>query len=160
MRHTLEVERLILAAALAVVAVGIALYLQRKNTAAPTDSVGEFRAPKRLERKDFERPEAPWLVVVFSSATCDTCAEVWTKAKVLESDQVAVQQVEEKAQAALHRSYDIKAVPTTVIVDTEGEVRASYMGPVSATHLWAGLADLREPGTVPPECGEPRPPST
>lgn len=153
------VERVILAAVLAVVAIGVAMYLQRNKSAAPTDSVGEFRAPTKLERSDFDRPDAPWLVVVFTSATCDTCAEVWTKAKVLESDAVAVQQVEEKADAALHRTYDIKAVPTTVIVDSAGEVRASYMGPVSATHLWAGLADLREPGTVPPECGEPRPAS-
>ncbi len=157
MGHTLGVERLILAAALAAVAIAVAMYLQRSREAAPTDSVGEFRAPSRLDRSDFVRPDAPWLVVVFASATCDTCAGVWTKAKVLESDVVAVQQVEEKADAGLHRTYDIKAVPTTVIVDAEGKVRASYMGPVSATHLWAGLADLREPGTVPPECGEPRP---
>ncbi|HTN99521.1 MAG TPA: thioredoxin domain-containing protein [Microthrixaceae bacterium] len=150
-------ERLILAAVLAVVAIAVALYLQRRNVAPPTDSVGEFRAPKTLDRADFQRPDAPWLVVVFSSATCDTCAGVWTKAKVLESDQVAVQQVEEKADSELHRKYDIKAVPTTVIVDAAGTVGNSYMGPVSATHLWAGLAELREPGTVPSECGEPRP---
>lgn len=150
-------ERFLLAAGLAVVAIVVALYLQRGKNTAPTEGAGEFRAPTRLDRSDFVRPDAPWLVVVFAAATCDSCAEVWTKAKVLESESVAVQRVEEKADAELHRSYDIRAVPTTVIVDAEGEVRASYMGPVSATHLWAGLADLREPGTVPPECGEPRP---
>ena len=73
---------------------------------------------------------------------------------MLESDQVAVQQVEATADAELHRRYQVEAVPIVVIADDRGVVRESFLGPVSATHLWAGLAELREPGSVPPGCGD------
>jgi hypothetical protein len=31
-------------------------------------------------------------------------------------------------------------------------VRASFLGPATATDLWAALAELREPGSVPEGC--------
>ena len=40
-------------------------------------------------------------------------------------------------------------MPTTLIVDTDGVVRAVFLGPTTATDLWAALAELREPGSVP-----------
>ena len=52
------------------------------------------RVPTQLDRADFDRPDAPWLVAVFTSATCDTCADVVAKAEVLASDDVAVDHVE------------------------------------------------------------------
>jgi hypothetical protein len=65
---------------------------------------------------------------------------------------VAVQEVEVGVDADLHGRYSIDAVPTTIIADADGVVRGSFLGPVSATHLWARLAELREPGTVPDGC--------
>ena len=91
--------------------------------------------------------------MLFSSATCSTCGDVWAKAQVLESSEVAVQQVEVAADADLHARYRIEAVPIVVIADAAGVVVSSFMGPVSATHLWAALAEAREPGSVPPGCG-------
>jgi hypothetical protein len=152
-RHTLVVDRLALALVLAVVAVGVALLLQRRRADAPTSSIVEHRAPAQLQRSDFGRPDAPWLVAVFTSSTCSTCAEVWSKAQVLESDQVAVQRIEIGEDPELHRRYGIAAVPIVAIADAEGSVRSSFMGPVSSTHLWAAVADLRAPGSVPPGCG-------
>ena len=146
-------ERLILALALAAVAVVVVLVLQRRGRVAPTEAITEFRAPTRLDRADFDRPDAPWLVAVFTSATCSTCADVWAKAQVLGSDQVVVQQIEGVERPELHRRYDVQAVPIVAIADAEGTVGSSFMGPVSSTHLWAALADLREPGSVPPGCG-------
>lgn len=138
----------------AVVAAGLlaSLLIRRRRPDAPSQP-RSFTAPAQLDRADFIRPEAPWLVVVFSSATCDACADARRKAEVLDSDEVAVQDVEVVAQGDLHRRYGIEAVPITVVVDDRGVVRASFVGPVSATHLWAAVADLREPGSVPPGCG-------
>lgn len=147
-------ERFALALVLGAVVVAFAIASQRRRQPVATESVGEFKAPDHLQREDFDRPDAPWLVAVFTSATCSTCADVWTKAKALASAQVVVQQVEEKECSELHRRYDIRAVPIVAIADSQGSVRNSYMGPVSATHLWAGLAELRNPGSGPSGCAE------
>ena len=144
-------DRLLLALALAAVVLVIAVVAQRRRPEPPSSSVG-FRAPAHLYRSDFADPDAPWLVAVFTSSTCSTCAAVWSKAQVLASDEVAVQQVEAAEQADLHQRYRIEAVPITVVADADGVVRDSFMGPVSATHLWAALAELRSPGSVPPDC--------
>lgn len=147
-------ERLIIALCLGVVAVVVAMIIQRRQTPTTTAAAGEFRVPEHLERTDFARPDAPWLVAVFTSSTCSTCGDVWSKAKVLDSSQVVVQELEETTDAGLHARYDIRAVPIVAIADATGRVRASYMGPVSATHLWAALAELRDPGAAPSGCGE------
>jgi hypothetical protein len=144
-------ERLALAAVLVVVAVVVALVLQRRRTPdAPTQA--GWTVPAQLDRADFDRPEAPWLVAVFSSETCQTCAGVVDRAGALASDQVAVQDVEVAARKDLHDRYRIDAVPTLVVADADGVVRASFVGPVNATDLWGTMAELREPGSVPPGC--------
>ena len=147
-------DRLALVLALAAVVVVIALVLQRRRPAQPTSLPRTYEAPAELVRTDFDRPEAPWLVAVFTSATCSTCGDVWSKAELLESTEVAVQQVEAQRDATLYRRYGIDAVPITVIADAAGAVQRSFMGPVSSTHLWAAVAELREPGSVPPSCGD------
>jgi hypothetical protein len=143
-------ERLVIVGVVAVLAVIVALVLQRRQPAAPVRT--GYNVPGQLHRLDFERPDAEWLVVVFSSATCSTCAGVWDKVHVLESDAVAVQEVEVGAQRELHDRYRIDGVPTTVVADAEGIVCASFLGPATATDLWAALAELREPGSVPDGC--------
>ena len=134
-------ERLVIAAVLVALAVAVALVLDRRRPDAPT-STG-WAVPSQLDRRDFTRPEAPWLVGVFTSATCDACPKVVAKAGPLESPEVAVEEIEYGAQPDLHRRYAIDAVPCVVIADAEGVVRASFVGLPSATDLWATLADLR-----------------
>lgn len=148
----MEPERLLVAMVLAAVVVAIAFVAQRRRPDAPTAGAS-YEAPAQLDRADFERPETPWLVAVFTSASCSTCSDVWSKSQVLASDQVVVQQVEVTADAELHRRYRIEAVPIVAIADAAGVVVNSFMGPVSATHLWAALAEAREPGSVPEGCG-------
>jgi hypothetical protein len=144
------VERALLVVVLAAVAVAVALVVQRRR-AAPAPANTSHTLPDRLDRRDFDRPDAPWLVAVFTSATCSTCAGVWEKARVLASDQVAVQQLEAVSHRELHGRYRVTAVPGVVIADREGVVRARFLGPVTATDLWATLAEVRAPGTLPAE---------
>jgi glucose/arabinose dehydrogenase len=147
--------RLLVAVVVAAVAVAVALVLRRRQRLdAPTQ--GGWTVPTQLDRADFAQPERPWLVATFSSATCQTCADVVRKAAVLASGDVAVTEVEYGAQTELHRRYRVDAVPMTVIADRDGVVRASFIGPVTATDLWAAVAEVRSPGSSPePGLGRP-----
>jgi hypothetical protein len=130
----------------------LALWLQRRRPAS-RPVVERHHVPLSVARADFARPDAEWLVAVFTSSTCESCAATWEVARQLESPVVATQEVEVTAEPALHQRYGIDAVPTTVVCDAEGGVVRSFLGPVTATHLWAAVAEAREPGSVPPGCG-------
>lgn len=124
-----------------------AVLRRRRTVDAPTQPV--FSAPAQIDRADFEAGDAPWLVAVFSSASCTTCTDVVGKARVLSCAAVAVIDVEYSASPALHRKYHIDAVPIVVVADSVGVVRASFVGPMSATDLWAAVAEARDPGSSP-----------
>ncbi|QGG95810.1 thioredoxin domain-containing protein [Actinomarinicola tropica] len=149
-------ERLLLAVVLVAVAGVIAWFIQRRQPDVPS-SPPEYSVPTQLDRADFTRPEAPWLVAVFTSATCDVCRGTWEKAQILESDDVAVQEIEVAAEPELHRRYQIDGVPLVVIADAEGTVRNGFVGPPTATDLWATVAEIRDPGSVPPGCDHGQP---
>jgi hypothetical protein len=140
--------QVLVAVAVAVAAVAVALVLRRRRVADPPTQPGAT-VPTQLDRKEFARADAPWLVAVFTSAACRTCADVVRKAAVLDSRDVAVQEVEFTASGELHRRYAIDAVPVTVVADADGVVRAGVAGPVTATDLWALVAEAREPGSTP-----------
>ena len=135
-------ERFVIAAVVVVVAAVVAVLVERRRPEPPTQ--GQWPVPTQLDRQDFDRPDAPWLVAVFSSATCDSCAGALDKSRALASDAVVVQEVEVVRQGDLHRRYSIQAVPTIVVADADGVVRASFVGPPSATDLWAAVADARQ----------------
>ncbi len=67
---------------------------------------------------------------------------------MVRSDAVAVQTVSFQAQRELHERYDIDAVPCLVIADAHGVVHRAFLGPVTATDLWAAVANAREPGSI------------
>lgn len=121
-----------------------------RRTAPPASNT--HHVPSILDRRDFDRPDAPWLVAVFTSSTCATCAGVWERAELLQSDAVACQRIDFQSHKALHERYKIDGVPTLVIADADGAVKRAFLGPVTATDLWAAVADEREPGSVPPGC--------
>lgn len=136
---------------IAVIAGVVATVVQRRARPATPVPTGHH-VPETVERADFPRPDAPWLVAVFTSATCNTCAGLWEKARHLESPAVSVVELEVSEAKAVHDRYGIDGVPTTVIADEDGAVRRSFLGPVTATDLWAAVAELREPGSVPEAC--------
>ena len=134
--------RLLIAVGLVVVALVVAYVLEKRKPAPPTQPT--WAVPSQLDRNDFVRPDAPWLVVVFTSATCTTCAGVIAKARPLENDSVAVEEVEAVARKDLHQRYAIDAVPTLVVADAAGVVRGSLVGPASAEEIWAAVSDVRD----------------
>jgi hypothetical protein len=135
-------DRLLIALGIAVAAALVAIVLRRRRRPdAPTRSMS--LVPEQLDRTDFVTPTTPWLVAVFTSATCATCADVLAKAEVLASDDVAVEEVEFQTRPDLHQRYRIEAVPLLVIADGRGVVRGHFLGPVTATDLWAAVAAAR-----------------
>lgn len=143
-----------LAVFLVVIAVVVAVVLDRRQKRdAPTQPT--WSVPGQLDRADFARPDAPWLLAVFTSATCDSCRGTIDKARVLDCDDVAVVEVEVGARKDLHDRYGIDAVPLLIVADAEGVVRASFVGPPTATDLWAAVAEVRYPGSSPePHLGQ------
>lgn len=133
--------RVVLAAALIVVAVAVAAVIQRRTKPAIATRTGSV-VPELLDRADFVRPDASWLVVAFSSATCLSCADTWEKVAALESSAVAVQDVSFQDRRDLHERYAVDSVPLVLVADADGLVRASFLGPPTAAELWAKLAEL------------------
>lgn len=116
---------------LVLLAVAVALVAERRRPAPPTRT--GYTVPDQLDRADFVRPDAPWLVVLFSSATCSSCAAAREVVTALEGADVAVQEAEVAAEPALHERYAIDAVPTTVVADADGVVVHHVLGAPAAT---------------------------
>ena len=138
----------VLIAAAVVVSAALAAFVgRRRRPQAPTQP--RMQLPTQIDRADFDEPDKPWLVAVFSSATCHTCADVVGKARALSSRDVVVHDVEYSVARDIHKRYDVDAVPAVLIADRDGVVRATFMGPVTATDLWAAVAECRDPGSRP-----------
>jgi hypothetical protein len=134
--------RIVAAVVLFAVLAGVAWWLERRRRHdAPTQA--RALPPAQLDRHDFPFPDTPWLVVLFTSANCDSCHGLYEKAAPLASDEVAVTEVEFFADRTLHERYNIDAAPITVVADRDGVVRASFVGAFSATDLWNAVAELR-----------------
>jgi hypothetical protein len=138
---------LLIAVPLVVVAIGVALLIRRRQPAPPTQP--KWTIPTQLDRNDFDRPDAEWLVVVFSSKSCESCEAAWAKAAPLASAEVAVQDVSFQANQKLQERYGIDAAPTIVVVDRDGVVRASFIGTPPTGDLWTAVADVRNGGSGP-----------
>lgn len=138
-------ERLLVAVAVVLVVAIIAEAVRRRRVSDPPTQP-RHEIPAQLDRSDFDGNG--WLVAVFTSATCVTCADVVDKAAVLRSGDVAVATVSFQERRDLNERYDIDAVPCLVIADGDGVVHAGFLGPVTATDLWAAIAEAREPGSV------------
>jgi hypothetical protein len=147
------VVRLAIAAAVLAVAALVAWRLRRARPAAPPRDPHPI--PRQLDRADFPRPEASWLVAYFSSSTCAGCQGLGPKVAVLESSGVATVECSFEARRDLHDRYDISAIPMILVADVEGVVQRAFVGATTATDLWAAVAEVRRPGSSPePGLGE------
>lgn len=133
----------IIASIILLFAAALGVLVRRRKPDAPSQTT--HTVPQQLSRDDFYHAEKPWLLAVFTSSTCDACQDVATKAKVLASQDVAVQIIDFQEMPDLHARYSIDAVPTTVIADHLGVVQYGVLGPITATDLWAAMARCRDP---------------
>ena len=134
--------RFVIVGVVVVVALLANLWQRKRKVDAPTQGANEV--PSQIDRADFARPDAPWIVLAFTSATCQTCSDIERKVRVLETNSVAIQILEYTAERELHERYKIDAVPAVLMADVNGVVQANFLGPVSATDLWAALARARD----------------
>ena len=134
--------RAVIVAVVLVIAVVLNRMLSKRTVQAPTQA--DPSMPTQIDRNDFSEPGKEWLVLAFTSSTCNTCADIERKAVVLESKSVAVEFCEYTAHRELHKKYSIDAVPTLLVADDQGIVRKGFLGPASATDIWAALARVRE----------------
>jgi hypothetical protein len=141
--------RVAIAVALFVLLAGVALVMERRRR-RDAPSQGRGVVPAQLDRADFPRPDAPWLVVLFTSSACESCEGLYEKAAPLASVDVAVAEIEFPAERVLHERYQIDAAPLTLVADAHGVVHASILGAFNATELWNAVAELRAPE---PEAG-------
>lgn len=144
--------RVLIAIGIIAIAVAAAQMVRRRRPSDPPTQASRT-IPTQIDRRDFADVDAEWLVAVFTSASCSTCSDVADKATVLRSPSVAVEIVEFSARRALHERYGIDAVPCLVLAGPDGVVAAGFLGPVTATDLWAAVADARDPGSVRPVDG-------
>jgi thioredoxin-related protein len=135
------VIRLVVLIVLTLVAVGVALILQRRRPDPPTTP--SYHAPSQLDRDDFVAGPGQLLVVLFASATCDTCPRAWEAvqrvAGVL-TEGFVTQRINVQDNPALHQRYKIDGVPTTIVADAEGIVVQAFFGPITPQQLTEALA--------------------
>ncbi len=143
--------RVVIVGVVLVVAVVLNRLMSKRSVQAPTQA--DPSIPTQVDRNDFSEPSKEWLVLAFTSSTCNTCADIERKAVVLKSQSVAVEICEYTAHRELHKKYAIDAVPTLLIADGQGIVSKGFLGPASATDIWAALARVRE-GTPDPHEGD------
>jgi hypothetical protein len=134
------VERVWLAVAIALAVAALAMVLQKRRPEAPSQR--RWAVPDQLDRADFERPGAPWLVAVFSSATCASCAAALERAQAVASADVVVEDVEFTARRDLHERYNIETVPMLVVADRQGVVRAHFIGTPAEGEVEQAIAGL------------------
>lgn len=137
--------RLLIVAAVLVVAIVLNKVLSKRTIQAPTQANPAM--PTQVDRTDFSEPDKEWLILAFTSSTCTTCADIERKAVVLKSKSVAVDVCEFTSHRETHKKYAIDAVPTLLIADSKGVVHKGFLGPTSATDIWAALARVREGST-------------
>jgi hypothetical protein len=152
------VDRLLLAAGLTAVVVAVAVIAHRTQAPRSISAPGTqgWSLPQHLDRASLPHPDAPWLLAVFWSATCDTCTDVLAHARRLAAADLAVVDVEYGEQRAVHERYGIEAVPAVAVVDHDGGVRDWILGPVTAEQLAGAVQAARRPaGSADPPPSDP-----
>lgn len=132
------ISRALLAGAILLGAIALGAVIRRRQPAGPPRD--SYPTPRQIRRDDFVRPDAPWLVVLFSSETCASCVALAEQVAGLDSEAVATCELAYEQHRALHERYDISAVPMVVIADAEGIVRAAFVGPTETSEMTAVLA--------------------
>ncbi len=118
---------------LGVFAAIVAFLVNKRNSDSP--SVPKNSLPIQIDRSDFENPKTEWILILFSSDSCDSCQEVRNLIKGLALDSFHIQEVEFPQETSTHQRYGIDSVPITLVAGTDGVVVWSYAGVPTADLL-------------------------
>jgi len=125
---------LLLVAGAVIMALAVSALTRRTATsgrrARGHDTEPEHHIPDVVSASDFGIPEGQWMLLVFSSEKCATCAVVVEAVSRIDMPGLAVEVIEIERMPELHAEYRIDAVPTTIVADPTGSVCKSFLGPV------------------------------
>ena len=107
-------------------AIGVAFFVNRRNTDSPT--VPKSSLPIQIDRTDFECPETEWLLVFFSSDSCESCHKVRHLLKAQEIRLLHIQEAIFPKDNFLHQRYGIESVPIVLLAGIDGVVVWSFAG--------------------------------
>lgn len=130
--------RLSILLALTLLAVIVAVVLQRRRSEPPSSP--SYRSIPEIDREEFAHSQEPVLVVMFGSATCHTCPIVW---ETIQSMEVPSDRVDVQTDPKRHQRYRIDGVPTTVVANGVGVVTKTFFGPVRRDQLEDAIAQAR-----------------
>ncbi len=153
-------DRFLLAAAIVIVTAGVAMFMryrsarrvslsgsvsgkQASNGYTPSSHVPSGYIPSGIAMDDLVAcglappADAAAFIVVFTEATCRTCAAALQTANGPLGAGLTVIEVEYTAQSDLQKRLGIDTVPTTVLVANDGAVLAGWSGKIDEAELAA-----------------------
>ncbi len=139
---------LVIVLLVAAAAGGVAFVVNGRAPDAP--STPQFAAPQQLDRADFDQPELPWLLALFSSDTCLSCHDARAVLADVTFASVAVQDLPVESTKAVHDRYGVDAVPIVALADDDGVVRWSWLGAPPPEAVRDALVDA---GIITPDDG-------
>ncbi|MCH1614470.1 MAG: thioredoxin family protein [Acidimicrobiales bacterium] len=130
--------RLLIALTLILISVSIALIVERRKVENPF-SVKRNQLPTLVPPQDIGLEPAA-AIIVFTESTCRSCSAVVALLRGPAGANVAVAEVEYGENLDLHRKYGIDTVPTTVLVEGDGNVVEGWTGKIEVGALARALA--------------------
>ena len=76
-----------------------------------------------------------WLVATFTDRACRSCASTLERLSPLAGPGVALVEIDAARHRPLHNSYNVEAVPLTLVADATGAVLAWILGPPTAADI-------------------------
>jgi len=133
------VDKVILVVGSIAIAGFVSMILGRSRVSP--SAANAHHVPDRLDLDDFPEADGNWLVVVFSSSKCETCAGVVAAIRQLAMPGLSTREITVERHGDMHDRCGIDGVPTTVIADPQGRVLKSFLGPVAHQALSEALDD-------------------
>jgi len=125
------------------VIIAMAVSAVARKTAGFGQDQRDHHIPGSVAGSDFGLDDDGWMLVVFTSSKCETCATVVEAVSRIDMPNLATAVIEIERMPELHTSYAIDAVPTTIVADPDGVVRKSFLGPVDLPMIELAVSTAR-----------------
>ncbi len=134
--------RLLIAVAIAG-GVSLVAALFRRSNASQVVSVRRNALPTRVPATEVGLDPGP-AIIVFTESTCDSCQTAVRLVRGPAGAGMPVADIEYAAEPGLHKKFAIDTVPTTLVVDNEGNVLAGWTGRVDLGEFTTALAEIAQ----------------